>query len=68
MQSVSPTALGVAIQKPIPDQKKIQCLFTKLVNSLDRKDVTKEEIVQIITEYLLNFKHIEMGRSLDSKM
>lgn len=61
-------ALGVVLEKPIPNQMKIQNLFEKLENAYTKEDVTKEEIVQIITEYLPNFKHIEMGKSLDSKM
>lgn len=61
-------ALGVVTGKLIPDRVKIQLLFEKLESVFAKKDVTKEEIIQIITEYLPNFKHIEMGKSLDSKM
>lgn len=61
-------ALGVVTGKPFPDQAKIQRLFEKLERAFTEENITKEEIVQIISEYLPDFKHIETGKSLDSKM
>lgn len=61
-------ALGVVTGKPFPDQAKIQHLFEKLERVFTEDNITKEEIVQIISEYLPDFKHIETGKSLDSKM
>ena len=61
-------ALGVVTGKKIPEQARIQQLFENLENALMRKDVTKEDIVQIIAEYLPNFEHLETGKFLDSKM
>lgn len=60
-------ALGVIIEKTIPDRNNIKRLFTKL-NAAFEKETTKEDIVTIIKEYLPNFEHIETGKSLDGKM
>lgn len=60
-------ALGVIIDKNIPDKDKITILFEKLNNTFSR-NTTKEEIISIIKDYLVSFEHIETGKSLDSKM
>lgn len=62
------SALGTIKDKEIPNVEKINMLFDKLETAFENLDVTKEEIVGIIKEYLPNFEHIEMGKSLDSKM
>ncbi len=62
------SALGTIKDKEIPNVEKINTLFDKLETAFENLDVTKEEIVGIIKEYLPNFEHIEMGKSLDSKM
>lgn len=61
-------ALGIIIDKDIPDEDKIRKLFLDLEYAFENKNVTKEIIVAIIKEYLPNFEHIEKGKSLDSKM
>jgi FlaA1/EpsC-like NDP-sugar epimerase len=35
---------------------------------LEQEDYSKEEIVQVMKQYLPDFQHIETGKSLDSKM
>lgn len=60
-------ALGVVTDKEIPSKNKIQVLITKL-NIAFENETSKEEIVEIMKEYLPNFEHIETGKSLDSKM
>ena len=62
------SSLGVITNKAIPDKGKVVELIRKLVEAFDRKDVTKNDIVYIIKQYLPNFDHIETGKSLDSKM
>lgn len=62
------SALGTIKDKEIPDVEKIDVLFEKLEKAFENSDITKEEIVSIIKDYLPNFEHIEMGKSLDSKM
>ena len=60
-------ALGVVTGKGIPDRGKIERLFDRLNTSFEG-NVTKEEVVSILQDYLPNFEHIEKGKSLDSKM
>ena len=62
------SALGVITDKPIPNRERVQQLFDKLTAVFEKDSTTKEEIVDIIKEYLPNFEHIEKGKSLDSKM
>ena len=61
------SSLGVITGKTIPDKARIEVLFTKL-NKAFEGNASKEEIVEIMKEYLPNFEHIETGKSLDSKM
>lgn len=62
------SALGIITNKKIPDKAKINKLFCKLTNEFNNSITTKEQIVQILKEYLPDFNHIETGKSLDSKM
>lgn len=61
-------ALGIVLDKEIPDKEKIQKLFDKLNQAFENVDVRKEDIVEIIKGYLPNFDHMEKGKSLDAKM
>ena len=62
------SSLGVIIDKQIPDKRRIKVLFRELDKTFEKEASTKEEIVNIIKEYLPNFEHIETGKSLDNKM
>lgn len=62
------TALGIVTKKEIPNKENVMILFEKLNAAFDKESTTKEEIVEIMKEYLPNFEHIETGKSLDSKM
>ena len=62
------SALGVITDKPIPGREKIRALFNKLTAVFEKESTVKEEVVEIIKEYLPNFEHIEKDKSLDSKM
>ncbi len=61
-------ALGVIVDKDIPDKKKIETLFEQLNELFDKDEILKEDVVHILQIYLPNFEHIETGKSLDSKM
>ena len=61
-------SLGVIIGKEIPDKSRIDILFRNLNRAFEKQETTKEEIVEIMKEYLPLFEHIETGKSLDSKM
>ncbi len=62
------SSLGVIIGKEIPDQERVKNLFVDLNAVFAKNETTKEEVVQIMKDYLPNFEHIETGKSLDSKM
>ena len=61
-------ALGIIIDKPVPEREPLMQLLEKLNDFFKKEDTSKEAIVKIIQEYLPNFNHIEKGKSLDSKM
>lgn len=61
-------SLGVIENKKIPSKQKISVLFEKLEEAFLKDNVSKDDIVKIIKDYLPNFEHIEKGKSLDSKM
>lgn len=61
-------SLGVITGKVSVSQVKVKLLIDRLKAILERETVSKEEIVEALTDYLPNFKHIEMGKGLDSKM
>jgi FlaA1/EpsC-like NDP-sugar epimerase len=62
------SALGVITGKDIPNKESVEKLFEKLSIALGKNETNKDEIVEIIKEYLPNFEHMETGKSLDSKM
>jgi FlaA1/EpsC-like NDP-sugar epimerase len=62
------SSLGVITGKQIPDKSRVEVLFENLNAAFDKETTTKDEIVEIMKEYLPNFDHIETGKSLDSKM
>lgn len=61
-------ALGVVINKAIPNKEKVKVLFEDLNAVFDSEEATKEKVVSIMKAYLPNFEHIETGKSLDGKM
>lgn len=61
-------ALGIITGKEKCDQGKLLKLLMDLENIFCSQDTEKEEIIRIIRSYLPNFRHIETGKSLDSKM
>lgn len=60
-------SLGVIAGKKIPDQSKVGRLLENLDKAFEAR-ASKEDLVKIIQQYLPEFKHIEKGKSLDSKM
>lgn len=63
------SSLGVITDKQICDIEKLTDLLNKLNDCFEGDSkVSKSDIVNIISEYLPEFKHIETGKSLDSKM
>lgn len=62
------SALGVITGKEIVDIQKVEDVFRKLDEVFEDVNVKKEQIVNILKEYLPNFEHIETQKTLDSKM
>ena len=62
------SALGIVVNKVIPDKDRINHLLDELNRVFGKEDTSKEEVVSIMKGYLPNFEHIETGKSLDSKM
>lgn len=62
------SSLGVITGKKIPDKSRVDRLFMDLEGVFDKREITKDDVVNIMKEYVPNFKHIETGKSLDSKM
>lgn len=61
-------ALGVIKNIEMPNVEKLNNVLEKLEKVFAEENNSKEEIVEIINDYLPNFNHIETGKSLDSKM
>lgn len=60
--------LGVITHKNLPDSKRMNDLCEKLEDLFLHSNVSKNEIIIALKEYLINFEHIETGKSLEEKM
>jgi FlaA1/EpsC-like NDP-sugar epimerase len=60
--------LGVVKNSKKRDHREIDTIITHLYNLFQSKDVTKNDLVNILEQYLPNFNHLETGKGLDSKM
>lgn len=61
-------ALGVIEGARVIDVNEINNFFIKLSCELNKQGVAKQDIVQIIKEFVPNFEHVEKGKNLDQKM
>ena len=52
-------------KRPIAE---VEAIFGNLCSVFAKSDVTKEDVIDVLKEYLPNFQHIEKGKSLDSRM
>ncbi len=57
-----------AIKKDKVSKESLSLLKKELERAFENIGTKKEDIVNIITKYIPGFKHIETGKSLDSKM
>ena len=60
--------LGVvknAKRRPVAE---VEAIFARLHEVFDREEATKEDVVEVLKEYLPNFCHISKGKSLDGRM
>lgn len=61
-------ALGVVVNLKPRKISEVNELLNNLKNAFDNQMNTKKDIVTIIKNFLKNFDHQELGKSLDSKM
>jgi len=61
-------SLGVIIDKKIPDKNELDLLFENINFILKNEYTKKSDILNVLKSYLLDFQHIETGKTLDSKM
>ena len=52
-------------KRPIAE---VEAIFSNLHSVYVKTDVTKEDVIEVLKEYLPDFHHIEKGKSLDSRM
>ncbi len=61
-------ALGVIKNAPRRSLDEIHSMIDKLNQVLNSENLSKSEIVNVMTEFLPNFHHVETGKNLDQKM
>ena len=60
--------LGVVKNSKKRSIAEVEALFTNLHRVFDTEGATKEDVVEVLKEYLPNFHHISKGKSLDRRM
>lgn len=60
--------LGVIKNAPKKSEEEINSLFDRLNLLFEEEEVTKAKIVQVLSDIIPNFKHIETGKNLDQRM
>ena len=60
--------LGVVKNSKKRSIEEVEGIFARLREVFDRKEATKDDVVEVLGEYLPDFHHIEKGKSLDSRM
>ena len=60
--------LGVVKNAKRRPVEEVEAMFTELHQVFDRPGATKEDVVEVLKEYLPNFRHISKGKSLDGRM
>ena len=61
-------SLGVVIDYQIRVKSEVDGLINQFGEAFNKPNTTKSEVVKIMKDFLVNFNHIETGKSLDSKM
>ena len=61
-------SLGVVVNLEPRSTEEVDQLFDQLNAEFQKEITTKENIVEIMKDFLINFDHIEVGKTLDSKM
>lgn len=61
-------ALGVVYDLKIREHEEVDGLIDQFEDAFKDEDTRKSDVVNIMKRFLVNFDHIETGKSLDSKM
>lgn len=61
-------SLGVVVNLEPRSTEEVNQLLDQLNAEFQKEITTKENIVEIMKDFLINFDHIEVGKTLDSKM
>lgn len=61
-------ALGVIKNTPIHSVEDLDSMLLKFEDLFEKNNLEKHDIVNLLSEFLPDFEHIETGKSLDSKM
>ncbi len=61
-------ALGVIKNTPIHSMNDVNRMLNKFEKLFKSNDLSKKDIVNLLSDYLPDFNHIETGKTLDSKM
>ena len=60
--------LGVVKNAKRRPVEEVENIFAGLYQVFDRDGATKEDVIEVLKEYLPNFSHISKGKSLDQRM
>ena len=61
-------SLGVVTDLKLKGKSELNALLDSLEQAFDNSTTTKADIVSVMKKFLVNFEHVEMGKTLDSKM
>jgi len=61
-------ALGIIKNAPKKDLSEIEATLAKIEALFSKETISKNEVVQLLEEFIPDFKHIERGKNLDEKM
>ena len=60
--------LGVVKNEKRRPVAEVEAIFAKLHEVFEKEGATKDDVVEVLKEYLPNFSHISKGKSLDNRM
>lgn len=60
--------LGVVKNAKRRPVEEVESIFRNLHDVFDRPDATKADVVEVLRDYLPDFRHLERGKSLDMRM
>lgn len=61
-------ALGIIKGNPQKNFEEIEEMFDRLTTLFNQTEISKKKIVQLLTDFIPNFQHIEKGKNLDQRM